>query len=145
MAGSTHRVLRVILGFLSLLTAAAAVFMIFGGRGLIVRLLLGPPEPQVSTLLLATLKELGGVLVMLSVLFFLAARDPVRNVAIIDALIVGLCVLAVTPLVSLYTLDLRSLYPAYLIWARSLVRGLLAVSLYYLRPRNAAADLRAEK
>jgi hypothetical protein len=37
---------------------------------------------------------------MLSVMLFLAACDPVRNVAIIDALIVGLCVLTITPLLS---------------------------------------------
>jgi hypothetical protein len=35
---------------------------------------------------------------MLSVLFFFASRDPVRNVAIVNGLIVGLCILAITPL-----------------------------------------------
>ena len=39
---------------------------------------------------------------MLSVLFFFASRDPVRNVAIVNGLIVGLCILAITPLLSLY-------------------------------------------
>ena len=48
----------------------------------------------------------------------------------------GLCILAITPLVSLYTLDVRTLYPAYLIWVRSLVRLVLAGGLYYLRPRE---------
>src|SRR5580704_5635467 len=45
-----------------------------------------------------------------------------------------------TPGVSLsmlYTLDVRSLYPAYLIWVRALVRLALASVLYYLRPREA--------
>ncbi len=73
---------------------------------------------------------------MLSVLFFFASRDPARNVAIINAVAVGLCILAVTPLLSLYTLDLRQLYPSYLIWGRSLVRLVLAVVLLYLRPRE---------
>ena len=62
--------------------------------------------------------------------------DPIRNVAIIDAVIAGLCVLALTLLLSLYTLDVRSLYPSYLIWGRSLVRLALAALLYYLRPRE---------
>ena len=53
---------------------------------------------------------------MLGVLLGLAARDPVRNVAIVDALIVGLCILSVTPLLSLWTTDIRSVYPAYLLW-----------------------------
>jgi hypothetical protein len=72
----------------------------------------------------------------LSVMLFLAARDPERNVAIIDGMTLGLCILAITPLISLYTLDVRSLYPVYLIWVRSLVRLLLAGGLYYLRPRE---------
>jgi len=71
------------------------------------------------------------------VMLFLACRDPERNVAVIDGTTVGLCVLAVTPLISLYTLDVQRLYPGYLIWARSLVRLALAGVLYYLRPREA--------
>jgi len=73
---------------------------------------------------------------MLSVLFFFASRDPVRNVAIVNGLIVGLCILAITPLLSLYTLDVRRLYPGYLIWGRSLLRLALAAVLYFLRPRE---------
>ncbi|HET8922959.1 MAG TPA: hypothetical protein VFN26_08185, partial [Candidatus Acidoferrum sp.] len=63
-------------------------------------------------------------------------RDPVRNVAIVSGLIVGLCILAITPLLSLYTLDIRRLYPGYLIWGRSLIRLALAAVLYFLRPRE---------
>ncbi len=73
---------------------------------------------------------------MLSVLFFFASRDPVRNVAVVNALIVVLCILAITPLLSLYTLDIRRLYPSYLIWGRSLIRLGLAAVLYFLRPRG---------
>jgi hypothetical protein len=43
----------------------------------------------------------------------------VQNVVIVSAFIVGLCVLAITPLLSLYTLDVRQLYLGYLIWGRS--------------------------
>lgn len=49
-----------------------------------------------------------------------------RNVAIVDAVAIGLCILAVTPIISLYTTDVRSLYPGYLIWTRSLGRLVLA-------------------
>ncbi len=56
--------------------------------------------------------------------------------AIIDGMTVGLCILAVTPLISFYTLDVQRLYPAYLVWGRSLVRLVLAGILYYLRPRE---------
>jgi hypothetical protein len=73
---------------------------------------------------------------MVSVMLFLASRDPERNVAIIDGMVVGLCILAITPLVSLYTSDVGRLYPSYLIWGRALVRLALAGVLYYLRPRE---------
>ncbi len=133
-----YRTLRIILRVLSLLVAAGGLVVIFGSKPLMVRMLLDPPESEVSTLLLVTIKEMGGILLMLGVLFLFASRDPVRNVAIIDGLIVGLIVLAVTPLISLYTLDLRRLYPAYLIWGRSVVRLALAAVLYLLRPREGA-------
>ena len=136
MPRSPYRALRILLGLFSLLAAAVALLMIFGDKPLLARLFLRPPEPELSTLLLAMMKEMGGVLLMLSFLFFSASRDPVRNVAIVDALIVGLCVLVVTPLLSLYTLDVRRLYPAYFILGRSLVRLLVAALLYYLRPRE---------
>ncbi len=139
MPGPPYRVLRIVLLFFSLLAAAGGLVMIFGGRPLMIRLFLRPPESEVSTLLLAMLKEMGGMVLMLSLLFFFASRDPVRNVAIVDALIAGVLVLALTPLLSLYTLDLRGLYPGYLIWGRSLVRLVLAALLYYLRPREAAS------
>ena len=117
-------------------TAVAGLLIVFSGRSLVMRLLLRPPETEVSTLLLFLMRELGGLALMLSVLFFFASRDPVRNVAIVNGLIVGLCILAITPLLSLYTLDVRRLYPGYLIWGRSLIRLALAAVLYFLRPRE---------
>jgi hypothetical protein len=136
MSKPPYRALRVVLGFLSLVFAMGGVLMIVSNKPLILRMFMHPPETEISTLLLAALKEMGGMVLMVSGILFFASRDPDRNVAIIDALIVGLCILALTPLVSLYTLDVRSLYPAYLIWGRALVRLALAGILYYLRPRE---------
>ncbi|MBI3664959.1 MAG: hypothetical protein HY236_01840 [Acidobacteria bacterium] len=131
-----HRALRVVLGVFALLTAVGGLLLIFSPKPVVMRLFLSPPEAEVSTLLLSMMKELGGFVGMLSVMLFFASRDPARNVAIIDALIVGLCILVVTPLLSLYTLDIRQLYPSYLIWGRSVVRLALAALLFYLRPRE---------
>jgi hypothetical protein len=136
MSNPPYRALRIILGIVSVFTAAAGLLIVFSGRSLVMRLLLRPPETEVSTLLLFLMRELGGLALMLSVLFFFASRDPVRNVAIVNGLIVGLCILATTPLLSLYTLDVRRLYPGYLIWGRSLIRLALAAVLYFLRPRE---------
>jgi hypothetical protein len=110
--------------------------MIFAEKPLIVRIFLRPPEGEVTTLLLSLLKEMGGMVLMLGMLLWLASRNPVRNVAIVDALIAGLCILAVTPLLSLWMTDIRSIYPAYFLWGRSGVRLLIAALLYWLRPRQ---------
>ena len=136
MANAPYRALRIILAIVSVFTAAAGLLLVFSGKPLLMRLLLRPPETEVSTLLFFMMRELGGLALMLSVLLFFASRDPVRNVAIVNGLIVGICILAITPLLSLYTLDIRRLYPGYLIWGRSLIRLALAAVLYFLRPRE---------
>ncbi len=120
----------------SLLLAVAGILLICSSKPLILRMFMHPPESEISTLLLAAVKEMGGLAVALSVMLFFASRDPERNVAVVDGMTVGLCILAITPLISLYTLDVQRLYPAYLIWARSSVRLALAGVLYYLRPRD---------
>ena len=132
MSNPPYRALRIILGIVSVFAAAAGLLLVFTGKPLLMRLLLRPPETEVSTLLLFMMRELGGIAIMLSVLLFFAARNPVRNVAIVNGFMVGLCILAITPLLSLYTLDIRRLYPGYLIWGRSLTRLAMAVVLYFL-------------
>jgi hypothetical protein len=139
MAGRPHRALRIILGIFSLAAAVGGLVFIFSGKPFTMRLFLNPPESEVTTLLLFTMKEMGGLVLMLSAMLFFASRDPERNVAIIDAVIVGVCVLVIAPLLSLYTLDVRPLYPGYIIWGRSLMRLAVAALLFYLRPREAVA------
>jgi hypothetical protein len=136
MSKPPYRGLRIVMGFLSILLAVAGILLIFSSKPLIMRMFMHPPESEISTLLLAAVKEMGGLALALSVMLFFASRNPERNVAIIDGMTAGLCILAVTPVISLYTLDVQRLYPGYLIWARSLVRLALAGVLYYLRPRE---------
>src|SRR5216683_10449 len=139
MSRSPYHVLRILLGIFSFLAAAGGLLLIFSGKPLVLRLFLRPPESEFPTLLLIMAKEMGGLILMLSVMLFFAYRDPARNVAILDALTVGLCILAFTPLWSLYALDMRQLYPSYLIWGRSLVRLALAAVLFYLRPQESVS------
>jgi len=136
MSKPAYRGLSFGLRLVSALIAVGGVFMIFSGRPVILTVFMHPPASEISTLLLALLKEVGGMMLMLSVMLFLAAPDPVRNVAIIDGLIVGLCILSITPLLSLKMLDFGSLYPPYLIWGRALVRLILAGVLFRARPRG---------
>ena len=116
------RALRFFLRVFSLCAVAGGALMIFAEKPLVVRILLQPPEGEVSTLLLSLLKEMGGMVLMLGVLLWLASRNPVRNVAIVDALIAGLCILALTPLLSLRMTDIHNMYSGYLLWGRSAVR-----------------------
>lgn len=136
MSKPPYRTLQVALRIFSVLLAVGALFMIFGSRGLVVRVFLHPPASEVSTLLLFFLKEMGGIVLMVSAILFLASRDPERNVAVVDGLIVGLLVLAMTPLLSLYTVDIRRIYPSHLVWGRSVVRLVFAAFFLYLRPRG---------
>lgn len=136
MSTPPYRALRIVLRVFSFLVGFGSLLVIFAGKPLVVRVFLRPPDAEVSTLLLFVLKETGGFALMLSLLLWFAARDPVRNLAILDAVIVGLCILAVTPIVSLWMTDIRSIYPAYMVWGRSLVRLAIAALLYSLRPRE---------
>ena len=131
-----HSALCIVLRIFSALVAIGGLLMIFSNRPLIIRFFLHPPESEISTLLLFFLKETGGFMIMLSLMLFLASRDPERNVAIIDAVTAGLCILALTPILSLLTLEVRQLYPSYMIWGRSLIRLMLAALFFYLRPRE---------
>ena len=135
-----YRALRIVLRVISVLLVVGSLFMIFSSKALLMRAFLRPPETEVSTLLLFVVKEMGGIMLMLSALLWFAARDPVRNVAIIDALIIGFCVLAVTPLISLRTLPIEQIYPGYLVWGRSVARLAVAALFYWLRPRGGAAQ-----
>jgi len=132
-----YHALRILLRSFSLLAVAGGVLMIFAEKPLMVRILLRPPEGEVTTLLLSLLKETGGMVLTLGVLLWLASRNPLRNVAIVDGLIAGLCILAVTPLLSLWMTDIRSIYPAYFLWGRSAVRIAIAALVYWLRPQHA--------
>ena len=135
MSRPTYRALRIILSVFSAFAAVGGLFMIFASKPLIMRMFLRPPEAEVSTLLLFVLKEMGGLVLMLSLLFF-ASRDPVRNLAIVNAVIAGLCILALTPVLSFYMLDVQRIYPGQPAWVRSVVRLAVAALLYFLKPRE---------
>ena len=74
MPGPPYRGLRTILSIFSLLTAVGGLVIIFSGRPMAMRLFLRPPESEVSTLLLIMAKEMGGLILMLSVMVFFAYR-----------------------------------------------------------------------
>ncbi len=58
MSNPPYRALRIILGIVSVFTAAAGLLLVFTGKPLVMRLLLYPPEAEVSTLLLFVMRPL---------------------------------------------------------------------------------------
>jgi hypothetical protein len=132
-----YRGTRIFLAAVSALLAIGGLVMIFSSKQLLMRISLRPPAAELSTLMLFMTKEFGGAMLLLSVLLWFASRDPVRNVAIMDAFIIGFCVLAVTPLISRAMLPIREIYPDYLVWGRSVIRLILAGVFWWLRPKGA--------
>src|SRR5260370_20485868 len=90
MSKPPYRVLRIVLGFLSLLLAVAGILLIFSSKPLIMRMFMHPPESEISTLLLAAVKEMGGLALALSAMLFFASRDPEGNGAVIVGVAVRL-------------------------------------------------------
>lgn len=72
MTRKPYRALRIVLRVESVVMAIYGFLMFFGTH----------PTP-----------ETGAVDLMLSILLWYAARDPVRNVAIVDSFIIGCCIL----------------------------------------------------
>ncbi|MGA8619617.1 MAG: hypothetical protein WB660_14010 [Candidatus Sulfotelmatobacter sp.] len=136
MSRPPYRASQVVLRVFSVILAVGGLFMVFASKPLIMRVFLRPPESEVSTLLLFVLKEMGGFVLLLTLMLFFASRDPVRNGAIVDAMIMGLVILPLTPLLSLYALDIHKIYPGHLVWGRSLVRLAIAALLYLPKPRE---------
>ena len=63
MSESPYRALRM-LGFLSLLLALGGLLLIFSTKALILRVFMHPPDSEISTLLLAAVKEMGGIVAL---------------------------------------------------------------------------------
>src|SRR5262249_60190341 len=97
------RSLQIVLRVFAVVLAVGGVFMILASKPLIARVFLRPPESEVSTLLLFVLKDMGVVVLMLTLMLFFASRDPVSNAAMVDALIAILVILPITQFLSLHT------------------------------------------
>src|SRR2546422_6790302 len=107
MSRPPYRVLRIVLGIFSFLAAAGGLLLIFSGKPLVLRLFLRPPESEVSTLLLIMAKEMGGLILMLSVMLFFAYRDPARNVIIITHFFTALTATSSLPFSACYKLQMQ--------------------------------------
>src|SRR5262249_34223747 len=140
MTNVSHHALRILLVILGLDATAKGLVMIFGGKALMMRLFPHPPESEITTLLLLMRQESGALEFAVGLMLYFAYRDPPRNVAILNAIAVGLCIAAVASVVSLYTLDASRLYPTSTVWGHALLRSAVAALLFYLRPGEATSS-----
>ena len=136
MSKSPYRALRAALLIFFMISIMGGLLMILVGKPFMTRLMLNPPAEELSTLFVFLMREVGGILLWMGFILYVVYRDPVRHARVIDASILGLCVLAVASPLSLYTTDLGRIYPAYFVWGRSVLRLAVAALFYYLRPEE---------
>ena len=130
-----HGPLRLLLTFLAALAALAGLWLLFASDWLFFALPVLPADASVRTALVLLVKAFGAVAIGLSLLLYAASRDPVRYVAVIDAFIVILVLLAIIDVYTATVLHFAWALPAWLVWLRTVVRIALAVSLFLLRPK----------
>ncbi len=130
----SYRALRVVLLLLMLDAVAKAGLLLFGGRALLLRLFPSLQESEISPLLLLNRQEYGLATLVFALLLYWAVRDPVRNVAVLYAAIVGLCLAALHEVISIYTEGANRFSSRWSTWAHALVRVGAAALLFYLRP-----------
>lgn len=135
MSDPPYRALRIILLGLAILSASEGALMIFGGKSLMIRAFMHPPDYEVSNLFMMMMKQTGGLLVMLGLMLYATFRDPVRNIAILNAFLVGLIILAFTPILTVYTLNLWPPYTPLGLWLKACMKLGVVGLLYWLRPK----------
>jgi hypothetical protein len=131
-----YTTLSALLAVLCVLLAIAGILLIFW-TGSLAFMVLKIAGAETNPWTLALFKAFGLIAFFIAYLLYAAARDPVRNVAVIDAL-VGIMVLgAVLDIYALVALGFGALFPPWVIWTRATVRVALAVALLVLRPKTA--------
>jgi hypothetical protein len=132
---TSHRALRAILAVLAVLAVLAGILILFATKPLL--LMTGTPATfvaQPAALLL--FKTFGAVAIPVGYLLYVTSRDPVRYASIIDAMVIGLVLVVLIELYGLFALRLTDIWSPLLLWTSVVVRTLLAIVLFALRPRE---------
>ncbi len=141
---SPHATLRILLAVIATLTGIAGVLLLFapswgtqiiaawfgGGFGMLERVLM---------------MAFGAMALAFCYMLFAAARDPERNVAIVDATAGLMVVVALLGVYSIVVLHLGGAQMAPLIWLATAIRLALGAALIALRPRVRSATPRSSR
>jgi hypothetical protein len=134
----SHQTLRALLFVLSGIAALAALICLFA-PGWILSLQLGSLPPPNTLFDHALLSAVGIFAVPLAYLLCIAARDPVRYVGVINAMIMLLVVAAFVNIYFVLGHQLEAYYPGGYLIVRAIVQLVLAAVLFRLRPANQTA------
>jgi hypothetical protein len=132
-----HRPLSLVLYAISAIQGIAAVALLFASRW-VVSMAFPLLAVDSNGFVLALLKGFGLVVLGFAYLTCCAARDPVRYVAVINALIFLALGAAVLNLYAVIALHVPPSYVSYLL-TRTAIQAVLAAILLILRPRVVAA------
>jgi hypothetical protein len=136
MQPNPHRALRILMLFFAVVEVLAGVLVLFGSGWV---LSLFPSGLQFEgPLTIVLLRVLAAIALALAYLAYVASRDPVRYVAVVDTFAFLLIATAVIDIFSL--MGPAPLFAAKIVLAREAIRVLLAIALIWLRPRGTALD-----
>jgi hypothetical protein len=133
-----HRALSILLYVLSALEALIGLVLIFMTGWLLGYSPEGLPPPNEDFVVLL-LKGIGIVAVALGYLFYVAARDPVRNVAVIDTLIFLCVAAAILEFYGAASLNIGAYYPGPYLLLRAIFQLIVAGLLLWWRPRKVSS------
>jgi|GEM_PF-1044587 len=136
---NSNKTLSALLFALSVVVGIVAIVVIFAPTWLL-SLPLGGEVPPSGAFEQAIMGGIGVLALALAYLLNIAARDPVRYAAVVDALIVMLVAAALFNLYLALTHRLDAYYPATLLFVRVGVQLILVAVFFRLRPK-AAVDI----
>lgn len=131
----SHQTLKVLLFIIAGVEGVAGIALLFATGWVLSfapHMLAGP----FSAFLVALVKGTGILALAIGYLLCVAARDPVRYVAILDALIFILLAAAALNVYGVFSLHLGAFYPAPYLLGRGATQLFLAIVLFSLRPRE---------
>ena len=131
----SHHALRMLLYVLSAIEGIAGVALLFA-TGWVLSFAPKMLALPYTAFVVALVKGIGILALALGYLFCVAARDPVRYVAIIDTLIFVLISAAALNVYAVVSLHLGALYPSPYLIVRAALQVAVAIMLLALRPKH---------
>lgn len=127
--------LRLLLVVLAADAAAKGLLMIFGGRWILLRSFPDIPTSQITSLLLVTRMEAGGLDIALAFMLIAAVREPLRCRTVVIGTAIALIIGAITEMVGLYYYEMTGFFSVPVAWIHAAVRTALAAMLLLLEAR----------